>query len=131
MKFTTNHLVLFSFFIALVRSGRSNILLADDIGTIGQVSTQISEEELCKMPTKQLITEYINSFVSGYWFVYDNMEEAFNQARKYFNGLDELIERDDAPKELIEFYQEMNPTAYSEDWDLLSKGSYAFSYIYL
>ncbi|HOO15055.1 MAG TPA: hypothetical protein PLF00_08045 [Candidatus Marinimicrobia bacterium] len=131
MKYTRSHLVVLFLFISLSGSGRFNTLLADDMGRIEQVFTQIPEEELSKMSTVQLIKEYINSFVSGYWFAYNYMEEAFNQARKDFNGLDELIERDDAPQELIEFYQEMDPTAYSEDWDLLSKGSYAFSFIYL
>ena len=96
-----------------------------------EVSTQIPEEKLGTMSTDQLIEEYMISLVRGNWFAYDYMDEAFEQATRDFNGLRELLKRDDAAQKLIEFYQKMDPSAYSESWDLSSRGAYVFSFIYL
>ena len=43
-----------------------------------------------------------------------------------FNGFQELFSRNDAVKELIKVYSNVDPLAIGKDWTLLQKGNYSF-----
>jgi hypothetical protein len=93
---------------------------------------QIPEAALSDMATEELIQEYLNSLYPRYLFLYpDDTHYAFEKACNDFNGLRELLKRQDAGKKLIELYQSMDPGAYDVKWDPVKKGEYSFYFIFV
>jgi hypothetical protein len=96
-----------------------------------KLSEQIRESTLSTLPTEELIQVYLNSRYPGYLLAYNNIQDAFEQAYNDFNGLRELLKREDAAQKLIEFYQRMNPAAHELIWEPVKKGSYTFSFVFV
>jgi len=95
------------------------------------LAEQIPEATLTTMPTEELIKAYLNSRFTDYIFWYNDIETAFRRAYNDFNGLRELLKREDAAQKLIEFYQKMEPGAYELDWEPVKKGAFTFSFVFV
>lgn len=94
-------------------------------------AAQIPETELTNIPTEKLIQEYLKSRYPGYLFLYDDIHKSFEKECKDFNGLRELLNRQDAANKLIEYYQRMDPTNYDLKWGLAKQGSFSFSFLFV
>ncbi|MBI5730100.1 MAG: hypothetical protein HY963_03090 [Ignavibacteriales bacterium] len=96
------------------------------------LAEQIPEKELTFMTTEQLIQKYLNSRYSRYIFLYpDDVNYAFKKAYNDFNGLRELLKRNNAVKSLIEIYQSMDPGGYDVNWEPAKKGNFSFLFVYI
>ncbi|MDZ7304875.1 MAG: hypothetical protein ONB44_22330 [candidate division KSB1 bacterium] len=96
-----------------------------------RLAEQIPEATLSAMSTEELIQAYLNTRYPGYLLAYNNVQDAFEHACNEFNGLRELLEREDAPQKLIELYRRMDPAAYEPDWQPVKKGSFTFSFVFV
>ena len=71
----------------------------------------------------RLIKLYVkNDQYCGLVYAYNNKQDAFNRIYKLFNGLRELMKRDDLAKSVLAYYQEMDPYALapskiSDSWE--------------
>lgn len=70
---------------------------------------QIPENELKAMSTKELIEAYINCRFARNFFLWPNVTQYYDELFSAFNGTRELLDRVDAPDELIKYYKNMNP----------------------
>ena len=96
-----------------------------------KLAEQIPTATLSSLTTEELIQEYLNSRYPGYILIYNDIQDAFKHAYNDFNGLRELLQRQDAATKLIEFYQKMDPSAYDLNWSSVKKGSFTFSFVFI
>lgn len=84
---------------------------------------QIPEGLLPTLSTKELIRLYVeNDQYCGLIYAYNNKQDGFNRIYELFNGLRELMKRDDLTKSALAYYQEMDPNALipsktSDPWE--------------
>ena len=95
------------------------------------LAEQIPEASLSTMPTEELIKAYLNSRFPRYLIWHNDIETAFRYAYNDFNGLRELLKREDAAQKLIEFYQKMDTGAYDLNWEPVKKGAFTFSFVFI
>jgi len=86
---------------------------------------QIPDAILRNMSTEKLIETCLNYPLYGDMFAFDEFQKGFESVTSGFNGLQELLKREDAGIKLIQKYQQMNPDAFDEKWSLVKKGEYA------
>jgi len=96
-----------------------------------KAAEQIPKATLSIMPTEELIQEYLNSRYPGYLLIYNDIHAAFEREYNDFNGLRELVKREDAGQKLIEFYQSMDPSTYDVNWEPVKKGAFTFSFVFI
>lgn len=72
-------------------------------------TTQIPEDILRNMDTDSLITTCLSYPLLGNMISFDNIEEGFNELISNFNGLRELIDRNDVGSRLLSEYRQMDP----------------------
>lgn len=96
-----------------------------------KLAEQIPESILTSMHTDELIQTYLDSRYPGYLLAYENIQEAFNLEYNDFNGLRELLKREDTAQELIKLYQRMDPASYELNWEPVKKGSFTFSFVFI
>ena len=94
-------------------------------------SEQIPYPILGSMPTEDLLQAYLNSRYPGYLWLHNRAQDGFARAYNDFNGLRELLERDDAGQVLMTHYQAIDPTAYDLNWEPVRQGRYAVQFVYL
>ncbi len=90
-------------------------------------------QEVCQIPgtvlrnitTSDLIQTCLNYPLYGDIIACDHTQEGFKQVKAGFNGLQELLVREDAGVNLIEKYRKMDPGAFDHNWTLIKKGEYA------
>ncbi len=66
---------------------------------------QIPEEILTSLSTKELLELVIDFPLLINIYAYDSCEEGIREVAKYFNGMNELLERDDCLDTVLEFYE--------------------------
>jgi hypothetical protein len=64
-------------------------------------------------------------------FAFNQLQMGFESVARNFNGLQELLKREDAGETLLKKYKEMNPNAFDQNWSLLEKGKYAAKFYFL
>jgi hypothetical protein len=94
-------------------------------------ATQIPQEVLDRMSTGGLIETVLNYPLLGDFLAYDNLQHGFDQVTLYFNGLQSLLSREDAGRELLTKYRAMDPTAINPDWSIEQQGEYDHLFTYL
>lgn len=76
---------------------------------------QIPDDILATMPTEDLIRAYLNYPYIAIMAAYDNWMAGFNRVYRDFNGLRELLKRDDNAQKLYELYQRNNQAKLSRE----------------
>lgn len=92
---------------------------------------QIPEDKLKSMPTEILIQAYIDNPFCSLMFACNNVQDGFNRVCKEFNGLRELMKRNDAAIKLIDFYKAMQVYGYDVNWEPIKKGRFTFRFVYI
>lgn len=92
---------------------------------------QIPDSILSVMPTEELIQAYVDNPFCSLIFVYNTIQDGFNRVYNEFNGLRELMKRNDAATKLIDFYKNMQVDGYSPNWEPDKKGEFTFKFVYI
>lgn len=95
------------------------------------IAAQIPEENLANMPTEELIQAYLKSRYPWYILIYDGLHKSFKKSYNNFNGLRELLNRQDAAKKIFEFYKKMDTEAYDPNWPQTKQGTFSFSFVFI
>jgi len=95
---------------------------------------QIPVDILSVISTEGLIESVLSNPLFGEIYLSNvNIQYGFNVFYKNFNGIRNLILRDDAAEKLLNRYKQMNPTCSQNNWPSLtghgSNNNYAFSFI--
>lgn len=77
---------------------------------------QLPESILKNMSTEGLVITVLNYPLYSDMFAFDNPQGSFEAFVRRFNGLKELLQRDDAGIELLNRYKTMDPLDVEEDW---------------
>lgn len=64
-------------------------------------------------------------------FAYNTFQDGFHRVYNEFNGLRELMERNDAATKLIAFYKNMQVDGYDLNWEPSKKGKFTFGFVYI
>ena len=94
-------------------------------------SLQIPDTDLSQMSTEQLIQAYVDCPLTGYMFGYNTFQSGFERVYNEFNGLQELLQRKDAAKKVIEYYTKIRVDGYDKNWDDIKKGTFTFQFMYI
>jgi len=92
---------------------------------------QIPDNVLVTLPTEDLIQAYLDYPYIAIMAAYDNWMSGFNRVYGDFNGLRELLNREDAGQKVLQYYKMMDPGAYSNDWTLYKRGKFAINFTYI
>jgi len=85
---------------------------------------QLPNNVMKSMSTSSLIQTCLNYPLFSELWAYDNIKDGFEQLKKDFNGFNELLNRKDVLKELLIFYDKMDPNTINEKTTLRDKGKY-------
>ena len=86
----------------------------------------IPNELIKKISTAELVKVCLAYPEWGVIDAFNNRRIGLNNMMSQFNGFQELFSRNDAAKELIKVYSNVDPLAIGKDWTLLQKGNYSF-----
>ncbi len=95
-----------------------------DIYTSRLDAYQMSDNDLQKMQTEELIEVVLDYPRFGDMFTYNEMQMGFDSVARNFNGLNELISRKDAYSKLLHKYESLDPNGFNVDWTPLQKGNH-------
>ena len=87
---------------------------------------QIPEEILHRMSTTALVETVLNYPLIMDWLTYDTFEIGIESVRKQFNGLSELLSRNDAGVSLMGLYQTIDPTTWDVNSPIAERAEYYF-----
>ncbi len=87
---------------------------------------QIPEELLHRMSTAALVETVLNYPLSVDWWAYDSTEIGIKHVSGQFNGLSELLSRNDAGVGLIALYQTMDPRTIDVNSPIAEQAEYYF-----
>jgi hypothetical protein len=87
---------------------------------------QIPEESLHRMSTTALVETVLNYPLLGDWWAYDSTEIGIERVREQFNGLSELLSRNDAGVALIASYQTIDPGTIDINSPIAEQAEYFF-----
>lgn len=90
---------------------------------------QIPADVLNEISTRGLIETVLKYPLSSDYLAYSSTQQGFEKVVAQFNGLSELLNRPDAPQELLIKYQEMNPGAINKKWNNLQRSEFFFSFL--
>ncbi|MGD8779959.1 MAG: T9SS type A sorting domain-containing protein [Ignavibacteria bacterium] len=91
---------------------------------------QIPENQLKSMTTEELIESYLESRLAFLIFAYDDLQDGFKRVYNDFNGLRELMTRNDVGVKLLNYYKNLKVNECDLNWDLITKARYTFKFIY-
>jgi len=86
----------------------------------------IPGDTLKNISTKNLIVCYLNYPLLFDVFAFNNIQQGFNSLHANFNGLQELLMREDAATELIDYYTKFEPSTAQQKGTLIEKGKYSY-----
>ena len=86
----------------------------------------IPEEMIKEISTEELLKVCLAYPEWGIINAFNSRRIGLNNMMSRFNGFRELLAREDAAKELIKVYSNIDPLAIGDDWTLLQKGEYSF-----
>lgn len=87
---------------------------------------QIPEELLHRMSTTALAETVLNYPLNIDWWAYDTPEIGIERVREQFNGLSELLSRNDAGVSLIASYQTIDPRTMDVNSPIAERAEYYF-----
>lgn len=87
---------------------------------------QIPEELLHRMSTTALVETVLNYPLTIDWWAYDSTEIGIERVRGQFNGLSELLSRNDAGVSLIASYQTVDPSTIDVNSSIAEQAEYYF-----
>ena len=87
---------------------------------------RIPEHTLASMSTAGLIKTCLDYPLLMDIVAFDDLQYGFYRIMEEFNGLKELMKREDAAVKLLTLYISMKPEAFDKQWSLAQKGDYAF-----
>lgn len=87
---------------------------------------QIPSAMLSSLSTEALIATYLNYPILGDLMVFSTLQQGVEKLKENFNGADELLQRKDVGKKLLEKYQAMKAASIDPDWSLVEKGEFSF-----
>ena len=86
----------------------------------------IPEDIINKISTKELVKICLAYPEWGVIDAYNDRRIGLNNMMSEFNGFKGLFERNDAARELIKIYAQIDPLAIKKEWTLLQIGYYSF-----
>ena len=86
----------------------------------------IPEEMMKKISTPELVKVCLAYPELGVINAFNDRRVGLNNMMSHFNGFRELFARNDAAKELIKAYSNLDPLAIGKNWTLLQMGNYGF-----
>jgi len=89
---------------------------------------QIPQSILISMSTPDLLVTCLNYPLYGDIMAYNRAQEGFEYVKKGFNGLQELLKRNDIGAGIVELYDKMDPGAIDKSWTSIEKGKYSFKF---
>jgi hypothetical protein len=92
---------------------------------------QLPGYDLETMSTDELLQVCLNYPMALEIMAYDNPQQGIEAIIRQFNGLQELMKREDAAILLLENYSKLNPKHLDENWTLVKKGNFAFKFRYI
>ncbi len=92
---------------------------------------QIPEKILVDLSTEELIQDYLAFPFIDLIAAYDDWQTGFDRIYKDFNGVRELLNRDDAGKKIISVYKNMNPEEFKPEWTSFEKGKFIVHFVYI
>ena len=93
-----------------------------------QEACQIPLPLLSLMSTPDLLETCLNYPLYGDMMAYNRVQEGFDFVKQGFNGLQELLKREDVGAVLVEKYGKMDPGAIDSNWTSIEKGEYSFKF---
>jgi len=91
----------------------------------------IPEDTLKYMCTHGLVKTYFNHPLLPGYFAFNNIKEGYNQFKREFNGMRELIDRPDGSIKIFEKYLRMAPSDYDTSWSDLEKGTFSVEFTFV
>ncbi len=82
-----------------------------------------------KIKTEDLLNTCLDYPLYDDMFFYDRIQKGFDAVKLYFNGLKELLDRNDVGNQILDLYMKMDPNSYNEDWPKAKKVEFAISFI--
>lgn len=92
---------------------------------------QIPEQQLIKMSTHTLLLNYLNSPYCSWIFSNNYVENGFDFVHMEFNGLRELIKRDDLVSIATKYYEQLEFDRYEQNWNEIEWGEYRDNFVHL
>jgi len=93
-----------------------------------QEACQIPQSILSSMSTPDLLETCLNYPLYGDMMAYNSVQEGFDFVKQGFNGLQELLKREDVGAVLVEKYGKIDPGAIDGNWTSIEKGEYSFKF---
>ena len=90
---------------------------------------QLPQDIMRKLSTEALARTCLSYPLIGNIYAYEDLQTGLRRIIAEFNGLQELLLRDDAGSELMKFYSEMKPSNLNQNWSLLEKGEFSFDFL--
>ena len=93
--------------------------------------TQIPVETLSTISTHGLAMTVLDYPLLADIWAFDSVQQGFSIVTNNFNGLQELLVREDAGRELLILYEQMAPSSLDSLWSLEQQGYYVFDIVHL
>ena len=87
---------------------------------------QIPDSILELISTEELIDICLDYPLFPDIMAFNSVQDGINHLKQNFNGIRELIARDDYPQILLSKYKLISPLEYDKGWTLIEKGRYSF-----
>lgn len=83
-------------------------------------ASKVPKDKILSMKTEHLIQTVLDYPLLVDMYFYDTFEEGIKAVSAYFDGLTELMERQDATTKMLEVYDRMKESTSSDDFKLIS-----------
>jgi hypothetical protein len=93
-----------------------------------QKACQIPQSILASMSTRDLLETCLNYPLYGDMMAYDRVQEGFDFVKGGFNGLQELLKREDVGSAVVDKYISMDPDSIDNTWTSIEKGEYSLKF---
>lgn len=90
---------------------------------------QIPENILSNMSTPALVETCLNYPLFIDFYAIDDFQISIEQIIFDFNGIGELLKRQDSGEELIKKYAAMSPDALDSKWEIIQQGRYVLEFV--
>ena len=94
-------------------------------------SLQIPENQLKTISKTELIEAYLNFPLTPLIDAYNNRQKGFQRICDEFDGLKELMKREDVGACLINYYKQLEPDKYEESWGSIKRGNFSLRINYI
>ena len=91
---------------------------------------QLPENIIKTLDTESLVHICYNFPAYMGLFFYNSPQDGFNVFHSHFNGIRELLQREDAGYYMLEKYKSLTVEDFDPSWSLVDKGYFAYKYMY-